>query len=331
MQKNNFLVKIDKILLGDFPLLLAPMEDVTDSAFRSICKEQGADVLYSEFISADGLIRDAQKSMYKINFDESERPFGVQIFGQTIPSLIEAAQIVETYKPDFIDLNFGCPVKKVVRRGGGAALLNDVPKMLQFTEAVVKSVSLPVTVKTRLGWDSKNLNIVEVAERLQDVGIKAISIHGRTKAQMYTGEADWTLIGEVKNNPRMNIPVFGNGDINSPEKALDYKNKYGVDGIMIGRASFGNPWIFRSVKHYIATGLLLPDPSISEKVKMCITFLQNSIALNGHVTGIHKMRRHYGEFFKAIPNFKPHRIELVTADSDEKIINKLKEIETLFG
>lgn len=329
--KKILLVKIDKILLGNFPLLLAPMEDVTDSVFRSICKEQGADVLFSEFISADGLVHDAYKSMYKINFKESERPYGVQIFGQTIPSLIEAAQIVESFKPDFIDLNFGCPVKKVVRRGGGAALLNDVPKMLQFTEAVIKSVSLPVTVKTRLGWDSKNQNIVEVAERLQDVGIKAISIHGRTKAQMYTGEADWTLIGEVKNNPRMNIPIFGNGDINSPEKALDYKNRYGVDGIMIGRASFGNPWIFKRVKHYITTGQLLPDPSISEKVKTCITYLQNSIALNGNVTGIHKMRRHYSEFFKAIPNFKPHRLELVTADSEEKIINKLREIEEVFG
>ena len=307
------------------------MEGVTDSVFRSICKEQGADVLYSEFISADGLIHDAHKSTYKIKFEEVERPYGVQIFGQTIPSLIEAAQIVESFKPDFIDLNFGCPVKKVVRRGGGAALLNDIPKMIQFTEAVVKSVSLPVTVKTRLGWDSKSQNIVEVAEKLQDVGIKAISIHGRTKAQMYTGEADWTLIGEVKNNPRMTIPIFGNGDINSPEKALDYKNRYGVDGIMIGRASFGNPWIFKRVKHYITTGQLLPDPSISEKVKMCITFLQNSIALNGHVTGIHKMRRHYSEFFKAIPNFKPHRIELVTSDSEEKIINKLREIEELFG
>ena len=307
------------------------MEDVTDSAFRSLCKENGADVLYSEFIASDGIIRDVKKSLSKISFNESERPYGVQIFGKDISTLVEAAQIVQSYNPDFIDLNFGCPVKKVVNKGGGAALLNDTAKMVKIAEAVVRNVNLPVTVKTRIGWDNSKKNIVEIAEKLQDAGIKAIAIHGRTKAQMYTGDADWTLIGEVKNNPRMHIPVFGNGDINSPQKALEYKNKYGVDGIMIGRASIGNPWIFNRIKAYLETGQVLPEPDISEKVDACITYLRNSIALNGRVTGILKMRRHYSNFFKAIPNFKPFRLELVTSDSEEEIILKLNEIKVKFS
>ena len=306
------------------------MEDVTDSAFRSLCKENGADVLYSEFISADGIIRNARKSLFKITFNEIERPYGVQIVGTDIPALVEAAQIVESYKPDFIDLNFGCPVKKVVNKGGGAALLNDTPKMVQIAEAVVNNVNIPVTVKTRIGWDDKNKNIVDVAERLQDVGIKALAIHGRTKAQMYTGEADWTLIGEVKDNPRMIIPIFGNGDINSPEKALEYKNKFCVDGIMIGRASIGNPWIFKQVKSYLETGQILPDPGIDDRVNVCINYLRRAIALNGSITGLLRTRRHYSNFFRGIPNFKPYRLQLVTSDSEEKVILLLNEIKDKF-
>ena len=307
------------------------MEDITDTSFRSICKENGADVLYSEFIAADGIIRDVKKSLLKITFDESERPYGVQIFGKDIPVLTEAAQIVATYKPDFIDLNFGCPVRKVVSKGGGAALLNDTPKMVQIAEAVVRSVSLPVTVKTRIGWDNNNKNIVDVAERLQDAGIKALAIHGRTKAQMYTGEADWTLIGEVKNNPRMLIPIFGNGDVNSPQKALEYKNRYGVDGLMIGRASIGNPWLFNQIKTYLETGQLIPEPDLDEKVKTCIKYLKSSIALNGNITGLLRTRRHYSNFFKGIPNFKPYRLELVTSDTEEKIIAVLYDILEKFS
>jgi len=312
-------------------MLLAPMEDVTDSAFRSLCKENGADVLYSEFISSDAIIRDVKKSLFKITFTEAERPYGVQIFGKDVDTLVEAAQIVQTYNPDFIDLNFGCPVRKVVNKGGGAALLNDTARMVKIAEAVVKNVSIPVTVKTRIGWDNNNKNIVEVAEKLQDAGIKAIAIHGRTKAQMYAGDADWTLIGEVKNNPRMHIPVFGNGDINSPEKASEYRNKYGVDGIMIGRATIGNPWIFNKIKTYLETGQIIPEPDLSEKVEACIKYLRSSIALNGSITGILKTRRHYSNFFKAIPNFKPFRFELVTSASEEEIISKLNEIRDKFS
>jgi len=324
------LVKIDKILLGSFPLLLAPMEDVTDTAFRSLCKENGADVVCSEFIAANGIIRDVKKSLFKITFNEAERPYGVQIFGEDIPVLIEAAQIVQSYKPDFIDLNFGCPAKKVVNKGGGAALLNDIPKMIQIAEAVVNNVNIPVTVKTRIGWDEKNKNIVEIAEKLQDVGIKALAIHGRTRAQLYTGEADWTQIGEVKNNPRMYIPIFGNGDINSPQKALEYKNRYGVDGLMIGRASIGNPWIFKEIKSYLETGQIIPEPDIDERVNICIKYLQRAMALYGNITGLLRTRRHYSNFFRGIPNFKPYRLQLVTSDSEEKVILLLNEIKDKF-
>ena len=306
------------------------MEDITDTAFRTLCKEKGADVLYSEFIAADGIIRDARKSLFKFTFKESERPYGIQIFGQEENALSEAAKIVEAYKPDFIDINFGCPAKKVVCKGGGAALLNDIPKMIKITEAVVKSVSLPVTVKTRIGWDDKNKNIVEIAEMLQDVGIKALAIHGRTRAQMYTGEADWTLIGEVKNNPRMQIPIFGNGDVNTPERALEYKNRYGVDGLMIGRASIGNPWIFQQIKAFLETGQIIEEPNIDDRVDVCINYLQRAIALNGNITGLLRTRRHYSNFFKGIPNFKPYRQELVVLDTVEKIIDKLNEVREVF-
>lgn len=320
------MAKIGKISLGDFPLLLAPMEDVTDKAFRELCKEQGADVVYSEFISADGLIRDARKSVVKLTFSEFERPIGIQLFGKDIPALCEAARIAESYKPDFIDLNFGCPVKKVVAKGGGAALLNNIPLMISIAEAVSHSVSIPVTAKTRLGWDEKNKPIVDIAERLQDAGIKALTIHGRTKAQLYSGTADWTLIGEVKNNTRMHIPVFGNGDVNSPQKAFEYKNRFGVDGIMIGRAAIGYPWIFRQVKSFLENGTVAPDPSLNDKISTCIKLLRGAIALGGPKTGLLKIRRHYSSVFRALPDFKPFRIRLLTANTEEEVIEVLKSI-----
>ena len=298
------MVKIANIELPDFPLLLAPMEDVSDPPFRAVCKKHGADLMYTEFISSEGLIRDAIKSRQKLDIFEEERPVGIQIFGGDEEALSLSAKICETVNPDLIDINFGCPVKKVVCKGAGAAILKDIDGMVRLTKACVNAVSKPVTVKTRLGWDESSKNIEEVAERLQDIGIAALSIHGRTRAQMYKGDADWTLIAKVKNNPRITIPIFGNGDIDSPQKALEYKNRYGVDGIMIGRAAIGHPFIFEEVKHYFATGEILAAPSIEQKVDVAIEHLTNSIKWKGEKLGILEMRRHYSNYLKGISHVK---------------------------
>ncbi len=322
------MVKIGQLELKGFPLLLAPMEDISDPPFRSVCKEKGVDLMYTEFVSSEGLIRDVIKSTEKLDIFEKERPIGIQIFGSDINAMCEAVKVAEQVKPDLIDINYGCPVKKVVRKGAGAGLLLDIPKMVKMTAGIVKATHLPVTVKTRLGWDEKTKNIVEIAERLQDAGIKAITIHGRTRAQMYKGEADWTLIGQTKNNPRMKIPVFGNGDVDSPQKAKLMKDRYGVDGIMIGRASVGNPWIFREIKHFFKTGQLLPCPVFQERLATCRTHLYRSIEWKGEQSGILEMRKHYANYFKGLPNIKPYRTKLVTADSlpaIEAILNKLSE------
>jgi nifR3 family TIM-barrel protein len=320
------MVKIGNIELPSFPLLLAPMEDVSDPPFRAVCKDNGADLMYTEFISSEGLIRDAIKSRKKLDIFDYERPVGIQIFGGDEESLGMAARIVEVTNPDILDINFGCPVKKVAMKGAGAGVLKDLDLMVRLTSAVVKSTSLPVTVKTRLGWDDNTRNIEEAAERLQDVGIKAIAIHGRTRTQMYKGEADWTLIGKVKNNPRINIPVFGNGDIDSPEKAVEYKNRYGVDGVMIGRAAIGYPWIFREIKHYIATGGHLPGPTIAERISVCRKHLRLSIEWKNPVVGINEMRRHYANYLKGLPNIKEFRNRLVTLKTEEEINEVLNEI-----
>lgn len=322
-------VKIGAINLGAFPLLLAPMEDVSDPPFRAVCKRNGADMMYTEFISSEGLIRDAAKSLKKLDIFESERPIGIQLFGSDIESMREAAQIATEAAPDLIDINYGCPVKNVACKGAGAALLQDIPKMVAMTKAVVDATHLPVTVKTRLGWDDHTKNIKEVAERLQDVGIKALTIHGRTRAQLYKGPADWTLIGEVKNNSRIRIPIFGNGDIDSPEKAEEMKNRYGVDGVMIGRASIGYPWIFNEIKHYLATGQKLRLPDLNERVNVCKMHLDESIKWKGIRTGIIEMRRHYANYFKGIPHFKEWRMKLVTSESIDEINFYLNEIRTL--
>jgi nifR3 family TIM-barrel protein len=313
------MVRIGPIQLPDFPLLLAPMEDVSDPPFRAVCKDNGADLMYTEFISSEGLIRDAIKSRKKLDIFEYERPIGIQIFGGDEESLSMAAKIVEVTQPDLLDINFGCPVKKVALRGAGAGVLRDLPLMIRLTEAVVKSTSLPVTVKTRLGWDEYSKNIEEVAERLQDVGIKALAIHGRTRTQLYKGEADWTLIGKVKNNPRIQIPIFGNGDINSPEKAVEYKNRYGVDGIMIGRAAIGYPWIFREIKHFIKTGEHLAAPTIEERLAVCRKHLRRSIEWKNPIVGINEMRRHYTNYLKGLPNIKEFRNKLVTLKTEEEL------------
>ncbi|GIV34265.1 MAG: tRNA-dihydrouridine synthase [Chitinophagales bacterium] len=309
------MVKIGNIQLGEFPLLLAPMEDVSDPPFRGLCKKHGADLMFTEFISSEGLIRYADKSVKKLDIFDYERPIGIQIFGGEIESMRRAAEIVEQAQPDILDINYGCPVKKVVCKDAGAGILRDIPKMVRLTAEIVKSTSLPVTVKTRLGWDEQTKYIVEVAERLQDVGIQAISIHGRTRQQMYKGEADWTLIAEVKKNPRMHIPVFGNGDIDSPQKAKLYKERYGVDGIMIGRASVGYPWIFREIKHYLNTGELLPPPTLRERVAACLEHLQRSVEWKGEKLGILEMRRHYANYFRGYRHAKLIRSKLVTAES----------------
>lgn len=322
-----FLVKIADIELGDFPLLLAPMEDVSDPPFRALCKQHGADLMYTEFISSEGLIRDAAKSVRKLDIFEYERPVGIQIFGSNIESMRKATEVTQGANPDIIDINYGCPVKKVAGKGAGAGILQDVPKMVEMTKEIVRSTHLPVTVKTRLGWDDNSKYIVEVAERLQDVGIQAISIHGRTRKQMYKGEADWSLIAEVKNNPRMTIPVFGNGDINSPQKAVEYKNRYGVDGVMIGRASIGNPWFFDQVKHFIRTGEELALPTINERVDVVKKHLEMSLEWKGEHEGIVEMRRHYANYFKGIRDFKPLRMKLVTTMEAEEIFNTLEEIK----
>lgn len=320
------MLKIGHINLPEFPLLLAPMEDVSDPPFRAVCKANGADLMYSEFISSEGLIRDAIKSRRKLEFEEEERPFGIQIFGGDEEAMALSARICETVKPDLVDINFGCPVKKVVSKGAGAGVLKDIDLMVRLTEAVVKSTGLPVTVKTRLGWDDQSKNIEEVAERLQDVGIKALAIHGRTRCQLYKGEADWTLIGKVKNNPRIHIPIFGNGDIDSGAKAYEYKNRYGVDGIMIGRAAIGYPWIFREIKHYVQTQQVLPSPTLAERIEVCKTHLKKSVIWKGPKTGIYEMRRHYTNYLKGLPGIKEFRMKLVTLDTEAAICEVLDEI-----
>ncbi len=320
------MVKIRNIELGDFPLLLAPMEDVSDPPFRALCKKYGADLMYTEFISSEGLIRDAAKSLQKLDIYEYERPIGIQIFGADFDSMRQATEIIEKTNPDIIDINYGCPVKKVACKGAGAGILQDIPKMVRLTEEIVKSTKLPVTVKTRLGWDDDTKYVVQAAEQLQDVGIEAISIHGRTRKQMYKGEADWTLIAEVKNNPRMRIPVFGNGDIDSPEKAVEYKQRYGVDGVMIGRASIGYPWIFREIKHFIRTGQHLDPPTILERVQAARQHLEMSVDWKGETLGIAEMKRHYTNYFKGIAHFKEYRMKLVTSFELQEIYDTLDEI-----
>jgi len=320
------MVQIGEINLGDFPLLLAPMEDVSDPPFRAVCKDHGADLMYTEFISSEGLIRDAAKSIQKLDIFPDERPVGIQIFGSEPDVMRESAIISAGVNPDLIDINYGCPVKQVACKGAGAALLRDVPKMVKITSEIVKAVNLPVTVKTRLGWDDQTKNVVDVAERLQDIGIKALSVHGRTRVQMYKGEADWTLIREIKENPRITIPVFGNGDVDSPEKALRMRNEFGVDGIMIGRASIGHPWIFNEIKHFFKTGKLLAKPTIEDRVTVCKKHLFASLKWKGNVLGILEMRRHYANYFKGLDHFKEYRMRLVTSNSFEEICAILDEI-----
>jgi tRNA-dihydrouridine synthase B len=313
------MIKIGNIILPDFPLLLAPMEDVSDPPFRAVCKKNGADLMFTEFISSEGLIRDAIKSRQKLDIFEEERPVGIQIFGGDEEAMAISAEIVNTVHPDLLDINFGCPVKKVVCKGAGAAVLKDIDLMVRLTKAVIKSSAVPVTVKTRLGWDFDSINILEVAERLQDIGVQALSIHARTRSQLYKGDADWSWIAKVKENQRITIPIFGNGDIDSPEKALEYKNRYGVDGIMIGRAAIGYPWFFREVKHYFATGEKLEPPTLDERMEVIMHHLRASMAWKGPKLGILEMRRHYGNYLKGIPNIKPIRNKLVTANSVEEI------------
>ncbi|MBK9538205.1 MAG: tRNA dihydrouridine synthase DusB [Flavobacteriales bacterium] len=318
--------RIGPIDLGEFPLLLAPMEDVSDPPFRALCKQHGADLMFTEFISSEGLIRQAAKGMKKLDIFEQERPIGIQLFGGSEDAMEEAARIAEAVRPDLIDINYGCPVHKVVNKGAGACLLQDVDKMVRLTDKVVKAVKVPVTVKTRLGWNDQTKNIMEVAERLQDVGIQALSIHGRTRAQLYKGPADWTLIGEVKNNPRIYIPIFGNGDIDSPEKVVEYRARYGVDGVMIGRASIGHPFIFREIKHYVATGQQLAPPTIAERVEAARTHLRSSIAWKGLYEGVVEMRRHYGNYLKGLPNVKEMRLRLCTERDPAVLENLLDEV-----
>ncbi|MFN5984924.1 MAG: tRNA dihydrouridine synthase DusB [Fluviicola sp.] len=321
------MVKIRDIELGEFPLLLAPMEDVSDPPFRALCKKHGADLMYTEFISSEGLIRDAIKSRKKLEIFDYEKPIGIQIFGGDEDAMALSAKIVDATQPDLLDINFGCPVKKVVCKGAGAGVLKDIDLMVRLTQACVKSTSLPVTVKTRLGWDHSSINIHEVAERLQDVGIEALSIHGRTRAQMYKGEADWTNIAEVKNNQRIKIPIFGNGDIDTPEKALEYRHKYGVDGIMIGRAAIGYPWIFREIKHFFATGEHLAKPTVVERVEAARDHLNMSVEWKGQGLGVVEMKRHYTNYFKGIAHFKDYRTKLVTSFDLQEILDTLQEIE----
>ena len=324
------MVKIGDIELGEFPLLLAPMEDVSDPPFRAVCKANGADLMYTEFISSEGLIRNAAKSMQKLDVFEYERPIGIQIYGSEINSMREAAVVAAAAKPDLIDINYGCPVKNVACKGAGAALLQDIPKMVKMTEEIVKAVSLPVTVKTRLGWDDNTKNVVDVAERLQDIGIKAIAIHGRTRSQMYKGPADWSLIGEIKKNPRMRIPVFGNGDVDTPQKAHEVKNQFGVDGVMIGRASIGYPWIFNEIKHFLKSGEMLQKPLIEERVKVCKSHLDFSLKWKGEKLGMLEMRRHYANYFKGIDHFKEYRMKLVTLFEITEIYKVFDEIENRY-
>jgi nifR3 family TIM-barrel protein len=323
-------VKIGKLELGEFPLLLAPMEDVSDPPFRAVCKQHGADLMYTEFISSEGLIRDAAKSVAKLDIFDYERPIGIQIFGNEIESMREAAAIVEQANPDILDINYGCPVNKVACKGAGAGILLDIDKMVSMTAEIVKSVNIPVTVKTRLGWDHNTIRIVEVAERLQDVGIQAISIHARTRAQMYKGEADWSYLNLVKDNPRLHIPVFGNGDIDSPEKALEYKKKYNVDGMMIGRASIGYPWIFNEIKHFLAKGTHLDPPGLEDRIAVAKKHLDFSVEWKGEKLGILEMRRHYTNYFRGMPNFKQYRSEMVTAETYEQVCEILDNVADIY-
>jgi len=324
-------VKIGNIDLGEFPLLLAPMEDVSDPPFRFVCKQNGADMMYTEFISSEGLIRDAAKSLQKLDIFEYERPIGIQIFGGDIEHMREASEIASAAGPDLVDINYGCPVKNVVCKGAGSSLLQDIDKMVRMTDAVVKASHLPVTVKTRLGWDDNTKNVYEVAERLQDVGIQALTIHGRTRAQLYKGQADWSLIREIKRNPRIKIPIFGNGDVDSPEKAADWRMEYEVDGIMIGRAAIGYPWIFREIKHFFKTGEHLAGPTIDERITVCRTHLEKSIEWKGPKTGVFEMRRHYANYFKGLPDFKPYRMRLVSEGDISNIYSILDEVAEKFA
>ena len=324
------MAKIGSIELGSFPLLLAPMEDVSDPPFRALCKEQGADVMYTEFISSEGLIRDAAKSMMKLDIYEKERPIGIQIFGANLDSMLQAVDIVEKTNPDIIDINYGCPVKKVVCKGAGAGILKDIPKMVSLTKAIVERTKLPVTVKTRLGWDHGSIQIVDVAERLQDVGAQAISIHGRTRAQMYKGDANWYPIAAVKNNQRMHIPVFGNGDVDTPEKAMMMRDEFGLDGAMIGRASIGNPWFFAQVKHYFKTKEHLPPPTIKDRVEMARRHLQMAIDWKGDKLGVFETRRHYTNYFKGIPHFKEYRLQMVTLDNASEVFEVFDRVASNF-
>ncbi len=325
------MVKIRDIDLGEFPLLLAPMEDVSDPPFRAVCKQNGADMMYTEFISSEGLIRNAAKSRKKLDIFEYERPIGIQIFGSDIESMRESAVIATEVNPDLIDINYGCPVKAVACKGAGAGILKDIPKMVAMTSAIVQATHLPVTVKTRLGWDESTKNVGEVAERLQDIGIEALTVHGRTRVQMYKGEANWDLIGEIKKNPRIRIPIFGNGDVETPEQAMSNRNRFGVDGIMIGRASIGYPWIFREIKHFMATGEYLNAPTLEERVSTCRQHLLESIRWKGPVLGILEMRRHYHSYFKGFSHFKPYREKLVRTNSEVEILSLLDEIKTHFS
>ena len=324
------MVKIGNIELGSFPLLLAPMEDVSDPPFRALCKEQGADVMYTEFISSEGLIRDAAKSMMKLDIYEKERPIGIQIFGANLDSMLQAVDIVEKTNPDIIDINYGCPVKKVVCKGAGAGILKDIPKMVSLTKAIVERTKIPVTVKTRLGWDHDSIQIVDVAERLQDVGAQAISIHGRTRAQMYKGDADWHPIAAVKNNQRMHIPVFGNGDVDTPERAAIMRDEFGLDGAMIGRASIGNPWFFAQVKHYFKTKEHLPPPTIKDRVEMARRHLQMAIDWKGDKLGVFETRRHYTNYFKGTPHFKEYRLQMVTLDNASEVFEVFDQVASNF-
>ena len=323
-------MKIGNIKLPDFPLLLAPMEDVSDPPFRALCKKNGADLMFTEFISSEGLIRDAEKSIQKLDIYEYERPIGIQIFGDKIESMRQAAEIAEKAKPEIIDINYGCPVKKVACKGAGAGILLDLPKMQSMTKEIVDAVNLPVTVKTRLGWDENSIKIVEVAKRLQDVGIKALTIHGRTRKQMYKGEANWEYIAEVKNDPQIQIPIFGNGDINSPEKALEYKNRYNVDGIMIGRASIGYPWIFNEIKDFINENKKIKKPSLEERINTVKRHLDFSIEWKGESLGLVEMRRHYTNYFRGIENFKKFRMQLIESASYEESLETLNKINEHF-
>ncbi|SNS09749.1 tRNA-U20-dihydrouridine synthase [Belliella buryatensis] len=325
------MVKIGNLELGEFPLLLAPMEDVSDPPFRAVCKENGADLMYTEFISSEGLIRDAAKSVQKLDIYDYERPIGIQIFGNEIESMREAAAIAAEAGPDILDINYGCPVNKVACKGAGAGILLDIDKMVSMTAEIVKAVNIPVTVKTRLGWSQDTIKIVEVAERLQDVGIQAISIHARTRQQMYKGEADWSYLNQVKANPRLHIPVFGNGDIDSPQKAKEYREKYNVDGMMIGRASIGYPWIFNEIKHYFATGEMLQAPSLQERINVTKKHLDFSVQWKGEKQGILEMRRHYTNYFRGMPNFKPFRTEMVTAESYDQVLSLLDQVAEVYA